>query len=295
MPYMTDTMIKHSSSPSPHPSQIIRDLDIAQLVLGSFKALDNKTREFAFQSDNKERTAVTRFAVQILIDVARECAKVSQSAALVASGTFRGSNAEASKQLKELVTTEMKKLGGKFNNVESHQGADYVIRVDNNQFDTCFAMESEGRAFSKSNGVGEDFDKLLREQCCTRVFVGRVNSGSELEKFQAFFEYVQEAVGRASSARLNNNLLANTSLLVVALVIGEKTEDLFALYQIRFNENGRQDEPTFYVFDSAGKKFEPADDLALQKEVRDTIELLVQDGVVEKVLGTDGESRYRLK
>lgn len=283
-------MDQHSSSPSPHPSQIIRGLDIAQLVLRSFEALDYKTREFAFRSDNTERTAVTRFAAQILIDVARECATVSRSAALVASGTFRGRNSDASKRLKDLVTAEMKNLGGTFNNDESEQGVDYVIRVDDNQFDTCFAMESEGEAFSESNRVRKDFDKLLREQCCTRVFVGRVNSCSELTRFQAFFQYVHQAVERAGSAGLNNKLLANTSLLVVALVIGKKTEDLLALYRIRFNENGEQDEPTWKLFDSNGK---PADDVALQKEVSDTIELLVQDGAVEKVLGTDGEVRYR--
>lgn len=288
-------MNQHSSSPSPHPSQIISDIDIAQLVLKSFKALDDRTREFAFRSDNTERTAVTRFAAQILIDVAHECAKVSQSATLVASGTFRGRNSGASRRLKDLVKTEMEKLGGKFINDESEQGVDYVIRVGDNQFDTCFAMESEGEAFSESNRVRKDFDKLLREQCCTRVFVGRVNSCSELTRFNAFFECVQQAVGRASSAGLNNKLLANTSLLIIALVIGQNTESLLAMYRIRFNENGEEDETTFGVFDSAGEQFKPADDVALQKEVSDTIELLVQDGAVEKVLGTDGEVRYRLK
>ena len=283
-------MDQHSSSPSPHPSQIIRNLDIAQLVLGSFMALDDETRKFAFRSDNTERTAVTRFAAQILIDVAHGCAKDSRSAALVASGTFRGRNSDASKQLKDLVTAKMKSLGGTFNNDESEQGVDYVIRVDDNQFDTCFAMESEGEAFSESNRVRKDFDKLLREQCCTRVFVGRVNSCSELTRFQAFLQYVHHAVERAGSAGLNNKLLANTSLLVVVLVIGKKTEDLLALYRIGFNENGEQDEPTWKLFNSNG---EPADDVALQKEVSDTIELLVQDGAVEKVLGTDGEVRYR--
>ena len=287
--------LQQRSSLGIHPSQAIRDLDIVKLVLGSFAALDNETREFAFRSDNKERTAVTRFAAQILIDVARECVKVSRPAALVASGTFRGRNSAASKQLDELVTTEMKNWGVTFSKDESEQGVDYVIRVADNQFDTCFAMESEGEAFSEGNSVRKDFDKLLREQCCTRVFVGRVNSCKELTRFEALFEYVQQAVKRTRSATLNNMLLADTSLLIVALVIGKKTDDLLVLYRIRFNENGEEDETIWNLFDSAGKQLKPADDVALQKEVSDTMDLAVQDGAVEKVLGTDGEVRYRLK
>lgn len=288
-------MTRHPSSPSTHPSQIISGLDIAQLVLSSFKGLDDETRQFTFRSNNTERTAVTRFAVQILIDVARECNKAPHSAQLVASGTFRGSNSDASQNLKELVTHELAKVNVDFNNDESEQGVDYVIRTLGNQFDTCFAMESEGRAFGEGNDVSKDFDKLLREQSTTRVFVCRVNSCSNGKRVESLFASCKKAISRARSATLNNPLLANTYLLIVALIIGKKAEDHLVLCSIRFNADGNADEPKLRIFDASGNEPAEADAVSLQEEVSAALDRLVADGTVEKVTGTDGEVCYRLK